>query len=565
MSRFLITSALPYINGIKHLGNLGGSMLPADVHARFRRLQGHEVLFLCATDEHGTPAELAAFEAGMTVADYCAHEHSRQRALYASFGLSFDHFGRSSSQANRKLTQHFGDLLEDHGLIEARNSVQVFSRADSRFLPDRYIEGTCPHCGFSPARGDQCDNCGSLLDPVELINPRSKISGSNDLEIKDTCHLFLKQSKMQDEIKAWLDTCGHWSRLARSIAYKWLADGLNDRSITRDLEWGVPVTRHGHPRPGFESKVYYVWFDAPVEYIGAAVEWSEANGGDWRRWWRLDEGATDVNYLQFMGKDNVAFHAVSFPITLIGSREPWKLVDNLKAFNWINWYGQKFSTSERRGVFMDQALELLSADYWRWFLIRSSPEGSDTSFTWDLLQRTINADLANVIGNYVNRLWRFTLSGFNGLIPPLDQEGENERKIRSEFAATMERLTIAHETLEFRVAAAETRALWSICNEYLTLAAPWTTIKTSPVEAGSAVAFGLSLAREAARASLPIIPFTAEKILDALGESVHFWPKSDNSTFLAPLTAGSSLPAMPILFRRIEDTDVREFENRFPQ
>jgi methionyl-tRNA synthetase len=238
LARYLITSALPYINGVKHLGNLAGSLLPADVHARFRRMQGHEVLFLCATDEHGTPAELAAAEAGQDPRTYCDQQHSIQRTIYQRFALSFDWFGRSSSIENRKLTQRLCDQLEDNGYIEERASRQVYSIDDGRFLPDRCVEGTCPRCGHDPARGDQCDNCGSLLDPTELIRPRSKISGSENLEVRETAHLYLLQSRLAEAIGAWVESSAEWPALAKSIANKWLAEGLDDRSITRDLAWG---------------------------------------------------------------------------------------------------------------------------------------------------------------------------------------------------------------------------------------------------------------------------------------------------------------------------------------
>ena len=361
MSRILITSALPYINGAKHLGNLAGSMLPADVYARFKRSQGHETLYICATDEHGTPAELAAAAAGQDVATYCQENHALQRDIGERFGLSWDWFGRSSSPQNAQLTQHFADVLEDNGYIEERLDKMVFSVDDDRFLPDRYIEGVCPRCAYPSARGDQCDNCGNLLDPVDLIEPYSVISGSRNLEIRETRHLYLRQTKLAEPIRQWLNSKPEFSGLARSIGLKHLDEGLIDRGITRDLAWGVPVTRGGQPRTGFEGKVFYVWFDAPVEYIGATKEWADANGQGWERWWREDKGASDVRYVEFMGKDNVAFHTISFPATILGSGEPWKTVDVLKAFNWLNWYGDKFSTSQKRGVFMDVALEIAPA------------------------------------------------------------------------------------------------------------------------------------------------------------------------------------------------------------
>ena len=269
MARILITSALPYINGIKHLGNLAGSMLPADVYARFQRSRGHEVLYICATDEHGTPAELAAAEAGTDILSYCETYHRLQHDIGRAYGLSWDWFGRSSSPQNARLTQHFAEVLEDNGLIEERTDELVYSIDDKRFLPDRYIEGICPHCGFPRARGDQCDNCGRLLDPVDLIEPYSVVSGSRNLEVRETRHLYLLQTKLAGPIRAWLETKTDFASFARSIALKHLDEGLIDRGITRDLAWGVPVLRGGQPRTGFETKVFYVWFDAPIEYIAA--------------------------------------------------------------------------------------------------------------------------------------------------------------------------------------------------------------------------------------------------------------------------------------------------------
>ena len=328
MSKILITSALPYINGVKHLGNLAGSMLPADVYARAMRLMGHDVLYICATDEHGTPAELAAQAVDMEVEAYCEKMHEAQKAAGAQFKLSYDYFGRSSAKSNHDLTQHFAHLLEEKGLIEERVSQQVYSNADGRFLPDRYVEGTCPNCGFEKARGDQCDSCGKLLDPIDLIDPYSAVSGSKDVEVRDTNHLYLKQSVLSEDLRKWVNAAQGWPPIATSIALKWLDEGLRDRSITRDLKWGIPVTdKDGKVREGFEGKVFYVWFDAPIEYIAATQDWAAETGGEWESWWRTDKGADDVQYVQFMGKDNVAFHTLSFPTTIIGSGEPWKLVD----------------------------------------------------------------------------------------------------------------------------------------------------------------------------------------------------------------------------------------------
>ncbi len=569
MARILITSALPYINGVKHLGNLAGSMLPADVYARFQRLADNEVLFICATDEHGTPAELAAAEAGQSVADYCAEQHEIQKRVGAGFSLSFDWFGRSSNRPNRELTQHFGDVLEDKGLIEERTSRQVYSVDDKRFLPDRYVEGTCPVCRFEKARGDQCDNCGSLLDPVDLIDPYSSVSGSKNVEIRDTRHLFLLQTKLQDRIRKFVDSRQKdWPQLTSSIAYKWLDEGLQDRSITRDLAWGVPVTRHGSPRPGFEEKVYYVWFDAPVEYIGSTVEWAEATGGNWERWWRTDKGAEDVSYVEFMGKDNVAFHTVSFPVTILGSEEPWKLVDKLKAFNWLTWYGGKFSTSQKRGVFMDAALELLPADYWRWYLTAYSPEGSDSPFTWEAFQASINSDLANVLGNFVNRITKYAENKFGGVVPDGGEAGPDEAWLVNELMARLPQLVSHYEAMEFRKAAAETRAIWAAGNEYLTKAAPWVKFKTSVEAAAVGTRVGLNLASLFGVIAQPIIPNAAKLILDALNipaanRKMNFSATTDYAKLLDALPRGLAITPPAVLFAKVEDAKVAEWTARF--
>ena len=570
MARTLITSALPYINGVKHLGNLAGSMLPADVYARFKRLRGDDVLYICATDEHGTPAELAAQAAGVSVQDYCNEQHEVQKKAGEGFNLSFDWFGRSSSPQNATLTQHFALQLEEAGLIEERTSKQVYSVDDGRFLPDRYVEGTCPHCGYEKARGDQCDNCGRLLDPVDLKDPYSAVSGSTNIEIRDTRHLFLLQSRMQDDIRKWVEASTDWPQLAKSIALKWLDEGLQDRAITRDLKWGVPVLdKDGQPREGFEDKVFYVWFDAPIEYIAATQERADALGlGDeaWESWWRTDKGAEDVTYVEFMGKDNVAFHTVSFPVTILGSGEPWKTVDKLKAFNWVTWYGGKFSTSQKRGVFMDQALELLPADYWRWYLMANSPEGSDAGFTWEGFQAAINSDLANVLGNFVNRITKYARSKFDSKIPSEGSFGEDEAWMAEELKTRIPLVLDHFEKMEFRKAAAETRAIWAAGNEYLTKAEPWVKYKTDVDAAAVGVRAGLNLVALFGILAQPWIPETAARILDALGvpqENRTFKFVDDYAALLDALPHGHEITPPDMLFAKIEDDQVAEWSEKF--
>ncbi|MFN7130064.1 MAG: methionine--tRNA ligase, partial [Brevundimonas sp.] len=433
---------------------------------------------------------------------------------------------------------------------------------DARFLPDRYVEGTCPHCGHVGARGDQCDNCGRLLDPTDLIDPYSSVSGSKNLEVRDTRHLYLLQTKIEPQIRAWVDGKTGWQVLAKSIAYKHLDEGLIDRGITRDLAWGVPVLKDGFPRPGMEDKVFYVWFDAPIEYIAATEEWAEATGGSWRDWWRLDEGAEDVRYVQFMGKDNVAFHTVSFPATIIGSGEPWKTVDQLKAFNWLNWYGGKFSTSQKRGVFMDQALELLPADYWRWRLTAYGPEHADSAFTWEDFQASTNKDLADVLGNFVNRIVKFAESKFDGVVPEGGEAGPVEIQLEADIKAGIAEATEQFEAMEFRKAAQALRAVWVLGNEYLQVAAPWTALKTDRDRAAVGVRTGLNLVALFARLAAPILPFSAEKIAASVGVSDLSWPGADEDV-LNVLTVGQKVEAQGVLFAKIEDAQVAEWSERF--
>src|SRR5437763_8856292 len=300
--RVLITSALPYINGVKHLGNVAGSLLPADVFGRFQRALGRDTLLICATDEHGSVAELAAAEAGQDVRTFCDEQYRVQKNAGDGFLLSWDHFGRSSSPQNHELTLHFARALWKNGFLELRVTKQAYSVTDGRFLPDRYVIGTCPHCGYDRARGDQCENCTRVLDPVDLINPRSAISGAADIEIRDSTHLFLKQSQLADRLRAWIDDHKKdWPLIVTSIAYKWLDEGLQDRGITRDLEWGIPVP-DDIAEGQLKGKVFYVWFDAPIEYIAATKEWADKNGkGDaWRDGWYGDK-ARDVTYWECMG------------------------------------------------------------------------------------------------------------------------------------------------------------------------------------------------------------------------------------------------------------------------
>lgn len=566
MSRHLITSALPYINGTKHLGNMVGSMLPADVYARYLRARDHEVLFVCATDEHGTPAELAAAEAGMGVAEFCAQAHKTQKTIYDRFGLSFDVFGRTSSPQNIEITQHFARTLFANGFIEERTVTQVYSPADGRFLPDRYVTGTCPNCGYDRARGDQCEDCTQLLEPTDLLNPYSAISGSTDLDVRETNHLFLLQSTLQPEVENWIDqVSGRWPHLATSIARNWLAEGLRDRAITRDLDWGVPVPADTWPDLAAAGKVFYVWFDAPIGYLAATKQLSDADPAqpDWKTWWY---DADDVYYTEFMGKDNVPFHTVMFPATELGTREPWTMVDYIKPFSWLTYYGGKFSTSQRRGIFTDDALELLPADYWRYYMISNAPESDDVSFTWELFAAQTNKDLADVLGNFVHRVLTFCAKKFGDQLPAGSPPGEAERELGQQLSQLLTDYENHLDAIELRKATSTLRAMWSLANEYINDRAPWAQIKTDPDAAALTLHTAANMIYLFGITSAPVIPTTAATLRD-LWQQPNIadltWPEHDDVESLAWLKPGTGFRVPPVLFTKITDDQIQSWREQF--
>ena len=568
MNRILITSAIPYINGIKHLGNLVGSQLPSDLYARYMRLRGNEVMFICATDEHGTPAELAAAKANMPVAEYCQEMYEVQKNLAKEFRLSFDYFGRSSSQRNHVLTQHFAGQLDKNGFVSEVEEEQIYSFTDERFLPDRYVQGICPNCHYENARGDQCENCTKQLDPTDLIEPRSAISGSTELEVRKTKHLYLRQSLFRKQLEEWIDSKKDWPILTTSIAKKWLHDdeGLQDRGITRDLDWGIPVRKGKDPWPGMEGKVFYVWFDAPIEYISATAEWADANeksDADWERWWRTDKGAADVRYIQFMGKDNVPFHTLSFPVTIMGSNEPWKLVDKIKAFNYLNYDGGQFSTSLGRGIFMDQALEILPSDYWRWWLLSHIPEYSDSEFTWDNFCEGVNTDLANVLGNFVSRVTKFCSSHFGTKVPGNFGWTGLEQKYAVAIEQNLNDYQGFMDDIEIRKASQSLRKIWALGNEYIQEAAPWVAIKTDKNRAATVLNYSLNLIRFFGNISSPFIPDASEKLLGTFksGDKPK-WPENMD-TALTSLQEGQEFVVPEIIFNKISKEDSELWKNRF--
>lgn len=561
MSKILITSALPYVNGVPHLGHLVGCLLPSDVYARYMRMMGHEVLYVCGTDEHGTPSEVGAAKEGMDVADYCLKYHNRHKEAYDAFNLSFDYFGRTSSEQNREITYHIFEQLDKNGLIEEESIKQIFSIDDNRFLPDRYVTGTCPHCGYDKARGDQCENCTKVLDPTELINPRSTISGSTNLEVRETKHLFLNLPKLEKQLAEWVKSKEpFWPDVAYSIAQNWLKEGLRPRCITRDLKWGFPV-----PKKGFEDKVFYVWFDAPIGYLGITKQWADEKPGErnWKDWW-LD--AKDVYYVQFMGKDNVPFHSIFFPATLLGTGENWTKVDYLKGMSYLTFEGGKFSKSEQRGVFAEDAVKEFPADYWRYWLISNAPEASDSSFTFDLFAGVVNKDLNGVLGNFVSRVMKMTASKIGAEVPAGGEMTEVEEKLIADLQEKADNYCKYMEGLEFKKAMNELRAIWVDGNNYISVTEPWTVIKTDPARAAAILRVCLNLIRIYALLSAPVMPETSAKILAKFGLNAADMPvlKGFNAAKeIEALQPGHKFEVGDALFERIAPEKTEELKAKY--
>ena len=561
MSKILITSALPYVNGVPHLGHLVGCLLPSDVYARYMRMMGHEVLYVCGTDEHGTPSEVGAAKEGMDVADYCLKYHNRHKEAYDAFNLSFDYFGRTSSEQNREITYHIFEQLDKNGLIEEESIKQIFSIDDNRFLPDRYVTGTCPHCGYDKARGDQCENCTKVLDPTELINPRSTISGSTNLEVRETKHLFLNLPKLEKQLAEWVKSKEpFWPDVAYSIAQKWLKEGLRPRCITRDLKWGFPV-----PKKGFEDKVFYVWFDAPIGYLGITKQWADEKPGErnWKDWW-LD--AKDVYYVQFMGKDNVPFHSISFPATLLGTGENWTKVDYLKGMSYLTFEGGKFSKSEQRGVFAEDAVKEFPADYWRYWLISNAPEASDSSFTFDLFAGVVNKDLNGVLGNFVSRVMKMTASKIGAEVPAGGEMTEVEEKLIADLQEKADNYCKYMEGLKCKKAMNELRAIWVDGNNYISVTEPWTVIKTDPARAAAILRVCLNLIRIYALLSAPVMPETSAKILAKFGLNAADMPvlKGFNAAKeIEALQPGHKFEVGDALFERIAPEKTEELKAKY--
>lgn len=561
MTKQLITSALPYVNGLPHLGHLIGCHLPADVYARYLRQKGEEVLFIDGTDEHGTPSEVGAAKEGMDVEAYCKKYHDLHVKMYEGFNLSFDYFGRTSSEQNKEMTYRIFHALDKNGLIEERTTNQVYSPDDDRYLPDSYVMGTCPHCGYDKAKGDQCENCTKVLDPVDLINPCSVLSGSTNIEIRPTKHLFLQLPKLEAELEKWIETKkGIWPDIAYTVAKKWLKEGLKERGITRDLKWGFAV-----PKEGFENKVFYVWFDAPIGYIGITKQWADEDpqNRNWEDWWL---NASDVRHTEFMGKDNIPYHTISFPATLRGTGEKWTEVSFLKGMNYLNFAGGKFSKSAKRGVFLDQALEEFPADYWRYWLIANAPESDDTSFSFEQFAATINKDLNDVLGNFINRVLKMTVANFGDIVPACGEITDAETELYTLLDATIKTYYTHMDGLEFRKAMADLREILVAGNNYLAKTEPWKVAKTDKTRAGTILYTALNLVRLYAKLLSPIMPATAEQmngILNIPNEPI--WTPHPMIKELHTLVQESKINQSEPLFKKIMPEQVEQLRQKYKE
>ncbi len=558
MSKILVTSALPYINGVPHLGHMAGCLLPSDVYARFQRLMGNEVLYIGGTDEHGTTSEVGALKAGMDVQSYCDMYHERHAKIYQDFELSFDFFGRTSTPENKEATYHIFEQLDKNGYIKEKAVKQVYSIDDKMFLADRYITGTCPYCGYDKARGDQCENCTKVLEPTELIDARSTISGSTNLEVRETKHLFLDLPKLEGKLAEWVKTKEpFWPDVAYTIAQKWLKEGLQERCITRDLKWGFPVNK-----PGYEDKVFYVWFDAPIGYIGITKQWEalDKQNRRWQDWWMNPK---EVRHVEFMGKDNVPYHSITFPATLLGTGEDWTQVDFLKGFSYLTYDGGKFSKSENRGVFAEDAVKEFPADYWRYWIMANSPESSDSSFTWDLFAGAVNKDLNGVLGNFVSRVLKMTSSKLGDKVPEGGEYGDLEKNLINTLQEKVNNYIRFMEQMEFRKALAELRAIWVEGNNYITVAEPWSVIKEDEARAKVILRACINLIRIFALLSAPIMPATSEKILQkfkvSLSEIKNFNVEKEVEFF----KGGESFEIGDMPFERIAPEKVEEMKIKY--
>ncbi len=541
--KILVTSALPYVNNIPHLGNLIGSVLSADAYARFQRINGNQVLFVLGTDEYGTTAETKAREEGVTPKELVDKYFLIHKDIYDWFQTSYDCLGRTTSDANKKIAQDIFLKLYEKGLIVEKEIEQLYSEKSDQFLSDRFVQGTCPHCGYQKAGGDQCDKCSTLIDQKELINPVSKIDGTKPI-LKKTKHLYVDLPKMQSKLEDFFEERkDKWSAQAVSITQQWFKRGLEARAITRDLKWGIPV-----PLKGWENKVFYSWFDAPIGYIGITAE---CLGDAWESWWKDDS----ILLYQFMGKDNVPFHSIMFPSYLIGSEDNYHVIDVLDSTAYINYENTKFSKSNNTGVFGDDAKNSgIASDLWRYYLFRVRPEDNDTEFLWDDFEVKVNNELASNFGNLVNRVLSLTQKFFDGKKPL-----KTKSPLKEELAKLVEEYIELMNKSREKNALMKANEISSLANKFLQDNAPWTLAKTDLVGAGEIIAECIDVLKVLACVYYPFIPTSAQKV----GEMVSFNVLDGIEKSKEEVAPGTKLIDQGILFEKLDHKNIEVLKEKF--
>ncbi len=543
--RRLVTSALPYVNNIPHLGNLI-QVLSADVFSRYCRQAGFETLYICGTDEYGTATETKALEEGITPKELCDRFYVIHRDIYHWFGIAFDKFGRTSDREQTEITQQMFLDLDAYGFILEQTIEQLYLPSKEMFLADRYVRGVCPACAYKEARGDQCENCGKLLEPTELLQPWTPLAPGEPLVIRPTKHLYIDLPKLKDKLEAWIAEAsarGNWARNAVKMTEAWIRDGLKPRAITRDLKWGIPV-----PKTGWENKVFYVWFDAPIGYISMTAA---LRPNDWKSWWQNQE---NVELYQFIGKDNIPFHTVVFPSSLLGSGRPWTMLHTMSSSEYLNYESGKFSKSAGTGVFgNDVQTTGIAADIWRFYLFYNRPEKNDTLFAWKEFQERVNSDLIGNLANLVNRTLTFYTKNFGPhVLRPAEHTGlwksarESEARIRAHL-----------EKAELRDALKETLDLADLGNKLFQDSEPWKLVKSDPAAAQDLLANLVHLVRDLGLLIEPYLPTTGAKIRQFLTVASDRWDQ------LGQLTGGLVVAPIEILFKKLEDEEITKWQAQF--
>jgi methionyl-tRNA synthetase len=546
--RILVTSALPYANGPIHLGHLAGAYLPADVYVRYQRLKKRDVVYICGTDEHGVPIAIAAEKAGVTPQQIVDRYWADHYDTFTRFGVSFDHFSRTSSPMQHKTAAEFFRVIYDKGFLVERTIEQFYCESCSRFLADRFVEGECPRCHHAGARGDQCESCGSSLEQTELINPYCKVCGSTPV-LRQTKHLFLKLNEFQARLEQWLAGKKGWKENVLNYVRGWFQEGLGERAVTRDLSWGIKV-----PVAGYEEKVIYVWFEAPIGYISATKEWAQKIGRPeaWKEYWLQP----DTKLVHFIGKDNIVFHAVIWPAMLMG-HEGLVLPADIPANEFLNLQGEKLSTSRNYAVWLGDYLDKFPADPLRYYLAVNAPETKDADFIWEDFQGRNNSELADILGNFINRTLTFARKQFNGQVPARGPLDELDRLMVKTLEDAPEKIGTLLERYELRKAAAALIDVARFANKYFNDQEPWRTARDNRGQCETTINFAIQACQTLAVLMAPILPFSAEKIWTMLGNEGSVHDQAWDGCGSRPLAAGHPLGQEQILFTKIEESQIK--------